>query len=65
MLVSLSISRFIKLRIFTDFGLPIFIGANTELDAVSSFSEIVPDTVVFDDFQKYIVYLLLLFFPFL
>ncbi|KAJ6714627.1 TRANSALDOLASE [Salix viminalis] len=53
MLVSLSISRFIKLRIFTDFGLPIFIGASTELDAVSSFSEIVPDTVVFDDFQKF------------
>ncbi|XP_034897550.1 uncharacterized protein [Populus alba] len=29
-------------------------GASTELDAVSSLSEIVPDTVVFDDFQKYI-----------
>ncbi|KAJ6712298.1 ALDOLASE SUPERFAMILY PROTEIN [Salix purpurea] len=28
-------------------------GASTELDAVSSFSEIVPDTVVFDDFQKF------------
>ncbi|CAJ2664088.1 unnamed protein product [Trifolium pratense] len=25
----------------------------TELDAVSSFSEIVPDTVIFDDFQKF------------
>jgi hypothetical protein len=24
----------------------------TELDVVSSFSEIVPDTVVFDDFEK-------------
>jgi transaldolase len=24
----------------------------TELDAVASFSEIVPDTVVFDDFEK-------------
>ncbi|KAG6788464.1 hypothetical protein POTOM_004531 [Populus tomentosa] len=28
-------------------------GASTELDAVSSLSEIVPDTVVFDDFQKF------------
>ncbi|XP_022156458.1 uncharacterized protein LOC111023345 [Momordica charantia] len=28
-------------------------GLTTELDAVSSFSEIVPDTVVFDDFEKF------------
>ncbi|XP_022957807.1 uncharacterized protein LOC111459239 [Cucurbita moschata] len=28
-------------------------GLRTELDAVSSFSEIVPDTVVFDDFEKF------------
>lgn len=28
-------------------------GLSTELDAVSSFSEIVPDTVVFDDFERY------------
>ncbi|KAJ4828868.1 hypothetical protein Tsubulata_031201 [Turnera subulata] len=28
-------------------------GAATELDAVSSFSEIVPDTVIFDDFEKF------------
>lgn len=28
-------------------------GASTELDAVSSFSEIVPDTVIFDDFEKF------------
>lgn len=40
---------------------PFFIGASTELDAVSSLSEIVPDTVVFDDFQKYIC---CFFFPF-
>ncbi|MED6162174.1 hypothetical protein PIB30_067894 [Stylosanthes scabra] len=26
---------------------------NTELEAVSAFSEIVPDTVIFDDFQKF------------
>ncbi|KAB1217048.1 Transaldolase [Morella rubra] len=28
-------------------------GSNTELDAVSSFSEIVPDTVIFDDFERF------------
>ncbi|KAJ8767632.1 hypothetical protein K2173_018190 [Erythroxylum novogranatense] len=28
-------------------------GVTTELDAVSSFSEIVPDTVIFDDFEKF------------
>lgn len=28
-------------------------GLSTELDAVSSFSEIVPDTVVFDDFERF------------
>ncbi|XP_030524802.1 transaldolase [Rhodamnia argentea] len=28
-------------------------GLSTELDAVSSFSEIVPDTVIFDDFEKF------------
>lgn len=27
--------------------------SRSELDAVSSFSEIVPDTVIFDDFEKY------------
>lgn len=31
-----------------------FSGPTTELDAVSSFSEIVPDTVIFDDFERYI-----------
>ncbi|KAI6702252.1 hypothetical protein NL676_011388 [Syzygium grande] len=29
------------------------LGLSTELDAVSSFSEIVPDTVIFDDFDKF------------
>lgn len=28
-------------------------GLTTELDAVTTYSEIVPDTVVFDDFEKY------------
>uniref|UniRef100_A0A803L6I6 Transaldolase n=1 Tax=Chenopodium quinoa TaxID=63459 RepID=A0A803L6I6_CHEQI len=28
-------------------------GLNSELDAVSRFSEIVPDTVIFDDFQRF------------
>ncbi|KAI4303236.1 hypothetical protein MLD38_038890 [Melastoma candidum] len=28
-------------------------GLSTELDAVSGFSEIVPDTVIFDDFEKF------------
>ncbi|XP_021901804.1 uncharacterized protein LOC110817525 [Carica papaya] len=28
-------------------------GMGTELDAVSAFSEIVPDTVIFDDFEKF------------
>lgn len=27
--------------------------SRSELDVVSSFSEIVPDTVIFDDFEKY------------
>ncbi|XP_038687139.1 transaldolase isoform X2 [Tripterygium wilfordii] len=34
-------------------GSPSSIGLRTELDAVSSFSEIVPDTVIFDDFEKF------------
>lgn len=29
-----------------------FTGEKNELDAVSAFSEIVPDTVVFDDFER-------------
>ncbi|XP_031285895.1 uncharacterized protein LOC116144589 [Pistacia vera] len=28
-------------------------GLSTELDAVSSFSEIIPDTVIFDDFERF------------
>ncbi|KAJ8526802.1 hypothetical protein K7X08_029279 [Anisodus acutangulus] len=29
------------------------LGVSTELDAVTSHSEIVPDTVIFDDFEKF------------
>lgn len=29
-----------------------FLGLTTELDAVSSHSEVVPDTVIFDDFER-------------
>jgi hypothetical protein len=32
----------------------LFVELRTELDAVSSFSEIVPDTVIFDDFDRYL-----------
>lgn len=40
-----------------------FVELRTELDAVSSFSEIVPDTVIFDDFDRYLFsYLFSVFF---
>lgn len=29
------------------------LGLSTELDAVASYSEIVPDTVIFDDFERF------------
>lgn len=31
------------------------LGLSTELDAVANHSEIVPDTVIFDDFEKLVV----------
>ena len=39
---------------FSHFAISVYSPAasTTELDAVSAFSEIVPDTVVFDDFEK-------------
>lgn len=40
--------------IFYVFGWIGFSGSTTELDLVSSFSEIVPDTVIFDDFERYL-----------
>ena len=50
------ISRFYFLFFPSHFAISNFryspAASTTELDAVSSFSEIVPDTVVFDDFEK-------------
>lgn len=37
------------------------LGLSTELDAVASHSEIVPDTVIFDDFEKLVVWFLIWF----
>lgn len=34
----------------------VLLGLITELDSVTSHSEIVPDTVIFDDFQRSITY---------
>ncbi|XP_043716243.1 transaldolase isoform X2 [Telopea speciosissima] len=44
---------FPQIRASTGNASPLETGLSTELDAVSSFSEIVPDTVIFDDFQKF------------
>ncbi|KAJ7952473.1 Transaldolase [Quillaja saponaria] len=44
---------FPRIRASTGFSSSIDTGSTTELDAVSSFSEIVPDTVIFDDFEKF------------
>ncbi|XP_071730787.1 uncharacterized protein [Rutidosis leptorrhynchoides] len=38
---------------FTDFSASPNIGGKTELDALSHYSEVVPDTVVFDDFERF------------
>ncbi|KAL4565623.1 hypothetical protein LXL04_029726 [Taraxacum kok-saghyz] len=38
---------------FTDFSASPDTGGRTELDALSRFSEVVPDTVVFDDFERF------------
>ncbi|KAI3689664.1 hypothetical protein L2E82_47629 [Cichorium intybus] len=38
---------------FTDFSVSPNTGGRTELDALSRFSEVVPDTVVFDDFERF------------
>lgn len=35
--------------------LMMILGLSTELDAVTSHSEIVPDTVIFDDFEKLVL----------
>lgn len=41
------------IRASTGFSSSLDTGLSTELDAVASHSEIVPDTVVFDDFEKF------------
>lgn len=40
------------------------LGLSTELDAVASYSEIVPDTVIFDDFERFHFRSFFLFFFF-
>ncbi|KAK6935218.1 Transaldolase/Fructose-6-phosphate aldolase [Dillenia turbinata] len=37
----------------TNFSSSLDTGSSTELDAISSYSEIVPDTVIFDDFERF------------
>ncbi|KAL0329595.1 UNVERIFIED_CONTAM: Transaldolase [Sesamum radiatum] len=44
---------FPSIRAATDFSSSLDTGLSTELDAVTSYSEIVPDTVVFDDFERF------------
>lgn len=47
-------SPFPQIRASTsDLSYSLDAGQSTELDAVSSFSEIVPDTVIFDDFERF------------
>ncbi|KAI4327097.1 hypothetical protein L6164_019597 [Bauhinia variegata] len=43
----------IQIRASTGFSSSLDTDLATELDAVSTFSEIVPDTVIFDDFEKF------------
>ncbi|KAL0312825.1 UNVERIFIED_CONTAM: Transaldolase [Sesamum radiatum] len=44
---------FPSIRAATGFSSSLDTGLSTELDAVTSYSEIVPDTVVFDDFERF------------
>ncbi|XP_059657476.1 uncharacterized protein LOC132304011 [Cornus florida] len=44
---------FPQIRASTGFSSSLDTGLNTELDSVSSYSEIVPDTVIFDDFERF------------
>ncbi|XP_057773557.1 uncharacterized protein LOC130992823 isoform X2 [Salvia miltiorrhiza] len=43
----------LSIRAATNFSSSLDTGLSTELDAVSSYSAIVPDTVVFDDFERF------------
>ncbi|KAG7956877.1 hypothetical protein I3843_11G146500 [Carya illinoinensis] len=53
-LVTLKLQRsFPQIRASSGFSSSLDTGARTELDAVSTFSEIVPDTVIFDDFERF------------
>ncbi|XP_075508663.1 uncharacterized protein LOC142545383 [Primulina tabacum] len=47
------LSAFPLIRASINFSSTLDTGLSTELDAVTSFSEIVPDTVVFDDFERF------------
>ncbi|KAL3499528.1 hypothetical protein ACH5RR_038621 [Cinchona calisaya] len=44
---------FSLIRASTGFSSSLDTGLSTELDAVTSYSEIVPDTVIFDDFERF------------
>ncbi|KAI3453578.1 hypothetical protein Pfo_010241 [Paulownia fortunei] len=44
---------FPSIRAASNFSSSLDTGLSTELDAVTSYSEIVPDTVVFDDFERF------------
>ncbi|PIN26675.1 Transaldolase [Handroanthus impetiginosus] len=44
---------FSSIRAASNFSSSLDTGLSTELDAVTSYSEIVPDTVVFDDFERF------------
>ncbi|MBA0684740.1 hypothetical protein Goari_026307, partial [Gossypium aridum] len=46
-------ASFPAIRASSGFSSSLDTGLRTELDAVSTFSEIVPDTVIFDDFEKF------------
>lgn len=43
----------LQIRPCTSFSSSLDTGLSTELDALSSYSEIVPDTVIFDDFERF------------
>ncbi|KAA8521880.1 hypothetical protein F0562_012806 [Nyssa sinensis] len=47
-----------RIRASTDFSSSLDTSSSTELDYVSSFSEIVPDTVIFDFFERGIFFFL-------
>ncbi|KAA8522263.1 hypothetical protein F0562_012936 [Nyssa sinensis] len=52
-LIFKSQKSFPKIRASGGFSSSLDTGSSTELDTVSSYSEIVPDTVIFDDFERF------------